>query len=213
MIHDVDTALRRLLTASLEDEKAEVAFDAPTAAWAAGQDRPAVNLFLYDVREEAEGRTGDWTDVRDDDGRVVGRQPPARHYRLAYILSVWAGDAEEEHRILGRILETVPEREAIPPELLPHRVLEQGFPVTLRLGLPSDGPSATDLFSALGSPPRATCHLTVVVPIRPALDTQLEKPAARMDLGVKKEPPRPRPTAPGRQVKRWSDSRIQEEAG
>jgi hypothetical protein len=210
VINDVDSALRGLLVLCLDDDKAQVAFEAPTPVWAAGQDGPTVNLFLTDICEETEGQTGDWEDVRNSEGRVIGRQPPPRRYRLSYVLSVWADQAEDEHRLLGHILETLPERPAIPADLLPGRLRDQGMPVTLRLGEGGAATPATDLFTALGSAPRATCRLTVIVPILPPLETQLEKPAARFDLGVRKEPAHERPVP--RQAKRWSDPRITEEA-
>jgi len=78
VIHHVNECLRALLAASAGDDPPELSFEAPTAAWAAEAGHPVLNLFLYDVREHLDARLADWSDLRDDAGRVVGRRPPTR---------------------------------------------------------------------------------------------------------------------------------------
>ncbi|MDP9388656.1 MAG: DUF4255 domain-containing protein [Actinomycetota bacterium] len=189
MLQDVDASLRTLLESSFADEKVTIVFEPPTASWAAEQQDPVLDVFLYDVREALDGRQGEAEDVRDGDGRVVGRQGPPRKYHLSYLVTAWGGGPEQEHRMLGRVLETVPEHDVIPAGFLEGRLVEQGLPVSVRLAT-SDaaaGPGHAALWSALGNTARTALALTVVAPLVPAMSTELAPPAERMNLGVSRE--------------------------
>lgn len=166
-----------------------VSFAPPTPEWAGKQTNPALNLFLFDIREDLSGRGGDEVDVRDDQGQIIGRQPPVRRYQLSYLVSAWAKDAEEEHQMLGAILATVPNSAAIPDEHLKGRLVEQGLTVRVEVGVPVSGAQAWDLWSALGTPPRTALEIVVTAPLLPDLRTDLAPPARKLDLGVSKEQP------------------------
>src|ERR671914_1977440 len=78
MLADLDESLRGLLKGELERhgfEGIEIAFDAPTREWSGQLSSPAVNLFLYDLRESEEHRESGWTRRRGG-GRVIARPPP-----------------------------------------------------------------------------------------------------------------------------------------
>jgi len=189
VIEDVDGSLRKLLSESISDERAVVSFDAPTQEWASKLKGPVVNLFLYDVREDLDGRRADWDDVRSAEGRVVGRQPPARRYALSYFVSAWSANAEEEHHLLSEIIRTVPQREIIPYECLEGVLAEQEMPVVIQVGIPGQGAGmrAGEMWSALGVPPRASMELVVLAPFRPPLVTEVAPPAEEMSLGVSRQ--------------------------
>jgi hypothetical protein len=224
VIDDVDRSLRALLGAHVGG--ADVAFDAPTPEWAAGvagAKRPVLSLFLHAVDEDVAVRRADWDDVREADGRVVGRQPPLRRYRLSYLVSAWAGDPVEEHALLGRVLEVALVAEVVPLEHLHGRLAEQELPVVLEAAvrLPDvPAPPPHDLWSALGMPMRASLDLRVAAPLLPALSTDLAPAAERLDLGIAKVDAAgvgagagdggagPEPV--GRVVKRWTGIRLTE---
>ena len=222
MLDDVDRSLASFLEGRLAQEKVTISFEAPTADWAERVARagPTVDLFLHDVREDLTARTADWDDVRGPDGRVLGRQPSPRRYLLSYLVSVWAGDAVAEHRLLGMVLEAVLERELIPPELLQGRLAEQEMPVMLQVAVRDiPTPEAFDIWSSLGTPLRSSLGLLVAAPMVPALWTDLARPAERLDLGVARETPETLrdaasraagPVPAGRIVKRWEGIRITE---
>jgi hypothetical protein len=53
MIHDVDETLRQIVERDvLADAGVEVTFQAPTKEWAASRTSPAIDLYLYDIRED-----------------------------------------------------------------------------------------------------------------------------------------------------------------
>src|ERR1044072_5137907 len=79
MLADLDESLRTMLKGELERhgfEGIEIAFDAPTREGAGALSAPAVNLFLYDMRESEDDRPSGWTKQRIGDEFVEG--PPPR---------------------------------------------------------------------------------------------------------------------------------------
>jgi Pvc16 N-terminal domain len=194
VLNDVDQSLRSLIEAVVAntaagDGQASVAFAPPTPDWADAQNGPVVNLFLYDIREDLDGQSSDEVDIRDDDGKVIGRLPPPRKYQLSYLASAWCGDAEAEHELLGAILATVPDDPGIPAEHLTGRLADQGLPVRIKVATPVAGANTWDLWSALGTPPRTAVDIVVTAPLVPGLRTDLAPPAVKFELGVTKEPP------------------------
>ena len=132
--------------------------------------KPAVNLWLFDVREDAQGRQGDVRDIRDASGRVVARQPPIRKYELSYLVSAWADDAATEHRLLGAVLASAPDRDYLPPDILRGELIEWEMPVAVRIAPPERIAGHWDLWGALGVAPRSSVDLRVTAPFVPELD-------------------------------------------
>jgi hypothetical protein len=202
VLNDVDQSLRSLIQAAVPSNGGLplVSFESPTADWASGQDDPVINLFLYDVREDLDGRSSDEIDVRDHEGNLIGRQPPPRQYNLSYLVSAWSKDAEAEHQLLGAILASVPDEPVIPERHLAGRLAEQGMTVRIKVGIPLTGANTWDLWSALGSPPRTAIEIVVTAPLLPELRTDLAPPAIQFDLGMHKQNPGevgPPETTPG----------------
>jgi hypothetical protein len=103
-IRVVDEGLEHLLRAELPlpEDVGDVSFDAPTGTWAAQLARITVNLFLYDIsRSSIPSRSQ--THRVDPNGRIQQRaQQPM--VRLSYLVSAWAGNARDEHQLLGDVI-------------------------------------------------------------------------------------------------------------
>lgn len=167
MISEVDDALRELVRAeALADSDVEVVFDAPTKDWASRRNAPTVNLYLYDIREDLRRRELGWSEVRDEDGTIIGRQPAPRFYKLSYLLTVWAQRPEDEHRLLDNLLRTFLLYDAIPPRLVNGRLAEPRLAVPLTIGRPPPEDRAfADVWSALGGELKPSLDLVVNAPI------------------------------------------------
>ena len=76
MIADADRSLSNFLVSML-DSGTSVTFETPTDDWAKAVKRPAVSCFLHRVVEDIGRRAADWSDERNPDGRVGGRQSPS----------------------------------------------------------------------------------------------------------------------------------------
>ena len=69
MIHDVDQLLEKLVKRdALNGSSVDLVFEAPTKDWVARRSGPAVDLYLYDIREDLQRRVPAWEDVRDANG-------------------------------------------------------------------------------------------------------------------------------------------------
>ena len=104
MIHDVDETLRALIERDVIDAGVDISFEAPNKEWASRQNKPTVNAFLYDIREDVSRRDVAPQPVRDESGVITGRRPPARRLRLSYLLTAWTQRPEDEHRLLSALL-------------------------------------------------------------------------------------------------------------
>lgn len=190
MFHEVDAALREFLTPLLPQDTA-VTFEppAPVESGEGGERRSEVVLFLYDVREDPNGRGADWTDVRDAEHKVVARKLPARRYQLTYLVSAQAATAEASHGLLGRVLSVLITRDALPVECLGGALAEAGMAVGLRVAPPSSTAASMDLWSALKSTPRACLELVVTAPLVPDVPIELEEAPGSFGLGFYQLPP------------------------
>ena len=77
VIHDVDQLLEKLVKRdALNGSSVDLVFEAPTKDWVARRSGPAVDLYLYDIREDLQRRVPAWEDVRDANGTVTRRHQP-----------------------------------------------------------------------------------------------------------------------------------------
>lgn len=216
MIADADRSLANFLGSAL-DKGTAVTFETPTEDWEQSVKRPAVSCFLHRVVEDVDRRAADWADERGADGRVAARQPPVRHYQLHYQVSAWAKSVEEEHRLLGRVMEACLAGEVIGAEHLTGAFDDEVQPVLVRLGVPmaDPGPQPHDVWSSLGMPLRASLDLTLVAPLRPRLDTDIAPPATELTLDMEwiagRRQAREAAAAP-LVDRRWTAFRIREKA-
>lgn len=167
MIADVDASLRSLLRATaLHGSDVDVVFDSPTQEWREHLSGNVVNAYLWEIREDVSRRQNDWEDVRNDEGRVVGRRPPLHRYRLRYLVTAWGGKVADEHRVLSSLLTALADEQAIPTEHIGGDLVAEGLPVFLAVALPTPGEDApSDLWSSLGIAPRPALDLVVTAPL------------------------------------------------
>jgi len=122
-IADLDEVLRLLLRRELERhgfEGVDIAFDAPSKDWSGKLTRPAVNLFLYDLREALERAEGSPNEVRENGGaREHG--PPLR-LELTYAVTAWTKAVEDEHRLLSQVLAVLFSHRQLPDDLVEGRL-------------------------------------------------------------------------------------------
>ncbi|TQF06759.1 DUF4255 domain-containing protein [Kitasatospora acidiphila] len=167
MIHEVDEALRLLLTESgLPERGIELVFDSPTRDWAARRNAPTVSVFLYGIREDVARRLGGDIEEHDEDGVVVARHSAPRWFELAYLVTAWTNRAQDEHRLLSEVLWCLTSTDALPARLLTGSLARLGLAIGLDTGGPGDGmPSVSDVWSALGGELKPSIDLRVRAPL------------------------------------------------
>ena len=169
MLHELDTALRALVERELgAGSDIEVTFDAPTKDWASHRNRPTIDLYLYDIRQDLGRYQFGHVAVRNDSGYVAQRQPQPKFFRLAYLVTAWTQRAEDEHRLLSTLMVTFLRHETVPMDLLDGSLAELGLSIPLAVALPPpQDRSLSDVWSALGGELKPSLDLTVIAPLLP----------------------------------------------
>lgn len=166
MFADLDETLRALLKRDLERhgfEGVEIAFDAPGSEWSSGLSAPAVNLFLYDLREPTGQRPVDWEEQRIG-GETTMTRPPLR-MEASFAVTAWTREVEDEHRLLSQVLAILYAHPVLPADLLPGTLGDpsaQRYPITARVGQ-ARGEGKADFWSAIGGQYKASIDYVVTV--------------------------------------------------
>jgi hypothetical protein len=160
MIDDLDEALRQLLIRELPVKNGEIdlAFDQPRREWSARLSRPTLNLFLYDQAQPM------WEIERDSNGNTTKRRRDVR-VDLKYMITAWATEPEDEHRLLTRTLMVLFRHANLPEELLPENLHSQPVPSPLMAAQEEDLANPSDLWGAIDNEwrPSITCVLTLAI--------------------------------------------------
>lgn len=166
MIHEVDDLLKNLLReGALAGNSVEIAFDAPTRDWAARRNSPALDVYLYDIREDVHRRERGAMAVHDAQGTIVKRRQPPRWFRLSYLVTAWTKRPEDEHRLLSAALATLLPHELLHPDALPPSLAKLGLRVPLTCaGIQTESRSLAEIWSALGGELKPSLDLVVTVP-------------------------------------------------
>ena len=173
MISDVDEALRNLILDSLtvSRQNVDIKYDLPSRDWAARLNRPTINLFLFDIRENLRLRGAEQArQVPLDDGKVEIRRNPVR-IDLRYLLTAWTKDPEDEHLLLSDTLLTLLRNPTIPDKYASAQMRKQQFPVILDAAVyqPEHGPTekATEIWGVIGNDIHAGFIVTVTITVDP----------------------------------------------
>ncbi|MEH3055352.1 MAG: DUF4255 domain-containing protein [Patulibacter minatonensis] len=176
---DLDDAIGRLLErelAAVGIPSVRVVFEPPTREGTAGWPAPALNVFLYDVREAEFARDRGWHPSTNADGAAT-LQRGAMRIECSYVITAWTKSIRDEHRLLSQVM-------AI---LLAHPVLPAGdvagdlllgdppVPVTTRIarGGPTDRAS---FWNAISGPFKVSLELGVTAVVQ-SVQEQLRGPA------------------------------------
>ena len=182
MISDVDEALRNLILDSLtvSRQNVDLKFDTPTRDWASRLNRPTINLFLFDIRENLRLRGAEQArQFPQPDGKVEVRRNPTR-IDLRYLLTAWTKDPEDEHLLLSDALYTLLRNPVIPDEYASEQMKKQQFKTLLDAAVyqPEHGPTekATEIWGVIGNDIHAGFIVTVTItvdPYEPLVFTQI----------------------------------------
>ena len=171
MIDDLDKTLKELLKLEFLDlfpthaTQVEISFATPNKD--SITQKPAVNFFLYDVRENLELRKGGYSIERTGNGTAVKQLPPVR-VDCSYLITVWPvdeSDSETEHRLLGRVMKVLLRHRQIPEACLQGSLQGQEPPLKAMSLQPSNLQSLGEFWQAMGGKPKAALNYTVTLPV------------------------------------------------
>ncbi|MEU2158518.1 DUF4255 domain-containing protein [Streptomyces sp. NPDC019396] len=166
MIHEVDEVLKRIIGGgALTGSGVDVSLEAPTRDWAARRNAPAINAYLYDIREDVARRQRGTTPVVDDRGAVLKHRQPPRWFRLSYLVTAWTKQPQDEHRLLAAVLATLIPREILAADELPGSLGALGLSVPLTVaGTQTESRSLAEIWSALGGELKPSLDVVVTAP-------------------------------------------------
>jgi hypothetical protein len=175
MIDDLDEVLRHLLVREIpiKNGEVDVKFDQPRREWSARLNRPTLNIFLYDIRENAKLRQARaaWQIERQPDGTALQRRKAVR-VDLHYLITAWANEPEDEHRMLTGILLALFRNPELPEDLLPESLHDQPAPISITVAQENELQNPTDIWNVLDNEmrPVVNCVLTMAIdPYQPVV--------------------------------------------
>jgi hypothetical protein len=173
MIEDLNQTIAALLKRELPSrlaEQVQISFATPDSEFPSQSvSPPAVNLFLYDVRENLELRSNDVHVQTRSNGTATIRRAPAR-VDFSYIVTAWASQsvpdpAQDEHRLLGEIMRVLLRYKSIPAEVLQGELGTQELPLPVTGLQPGRLQSIGEFWQALGGKPKTVLNYLVTAAI------------------------------------------------
>jgi len=173
VINDLDESLGALLKRELPKgltEQVQVSFAAPDDQFPPQSVAlPAIDLFLYDVRENLELRNTEPYVERRADGSAVRIEAPVR-VDASYLITAWpsqsvADPSEDEHRLLGEVMRALLRHRTLPSEVLQGRMVDQSLPLPVTTLQPGRLQSLGEFWQAMGGKPKAALNYTVTMAI------------------------------------------------
>ena len=161
----------------------EVTFDAPTKERSSAWRLPALNLFLYDLREAPAPRDRGWHNATRAASASLERAP--MRLECTFAITAWTRDVVDEHQLLSQVLSVMLAYPVLPAEMLPPS-LQVGSPpagLSTRVGQAKEERRA-DFWAAIGSPFKVSLEYLVTIHCRAgqalARGGAVREPASRM---------------------------------
>jgi len=176
MIADLDETLRQLLIQELPVKNAEIeiSFHQPKREWSTRLTKPTVNLFLYDLRENPTLRQPQWERIPPSGN---GGNPSGNHRaRLKrspmrvdcfYMLTTWAAEPEDEHRLLTRCLMTLFRFPILPGERLVGSLVNPPFDIQAQLAAHDRLTNPAEVWTALDNEMRPSVPYVITLALDP----------------------------------------------
>lgn len=174
MIADLDETIRKLLQQELpiKNGEIEIKFDQPKREWSARLNRPTVNFFLYDLRENPVLRQHGWEQISGNGGGRVDNQlahlkrTPLR-VDCFYMLTTWASDPEDEHRLLSSTLLALFRFPVLPTDRLVGSLQKQPFEIPARLANHDRLTNPAEVWSSLDNEMRPSISYIITLALDP----------------------------------------------
>jgi hypothetical protein len=169
VINEVDETLRAIIRAQVVNgTDVEVVFDAPTRDWASRRNKPTLDMYLYDIREDLRRRETGVIERRNDRGMVEERKEPPRFFKLAYLITAWTQRPEDEHRLLSAALALFLRYDQLPAEYMTPMLVENEVPLLVQIAYPPpENRQVSDVWSSLGGDLKPSIDLVVTMPLQP----------------------------------------------
>ena len=176
MINALDETIKALLRRDLPSalaEQVQISFATPDDQFPPQSvTLPAIDLFLYDVRENLELRSNEVYIERRGDGTATRTRAPIR-VDFSYLVTAWPSasvpdPAEDEHRLLGEAMRVLLRYRTIPADVLQGELTGQELPLPVSSLQPGRLQSLGEFWQALGGKPKAALNYQVTLSVEVA---------------------------------------------
>lgn len=194
MIDDLDKTVEELLKRELAlalVEQIAISFAAPDSDFPpAAVTLPAIDLFLYDIRENLELRNTQWIIEHKDDGTATRRRAPVR-IDCSYLITAWSSASSttralDEHRLLSEVMKVLLRHPTLPEVLLQGSLRGQEPPLPSSTLQPGRLQSMAEFWQALGGKPKAALNYTVTIGV--VTDQPMDTEVPVIDKALKLRP-------------------------
>jgi hypothetical protein len=170
MIADLDETIRQLLIAELPVKNGEIdiSFEQPKREWSARISKPTVNMFLYDLRENPTLRQHGWERLAGGNGSNLAhlKRTPLRVDCL-YMLTTWAAEPDDEHRLMTRALMALFRFPVIPDDRLLGSLKNPPFEIQARLASHDRLTNPAEVWSSLDNEMRPSISYIITLALDP----------------------------------------------
>ncbi|KAA3660396.1 MAG: DUF4255 domain-containing protein [Chloroflexi bacterium] len=173
MISDLDRTIENILTDEIPIQNGEIdiKFDQPTREWSARLSRPTINLFLYDLRENNVLRQHQWERMMEANGNshthdISQKRTPFR-IDCHYMLTAWAADPQDEHRLLTRAMLALFRFPILTPRQLTGELENQPFKLQTRLASHDKLTNPAELWGSMDNEMRPSISYIVTLALDP----------------------------------------------
>jgi hypothetical protein len=169
MIDELDDALRDLLIRDMPiaNNEVDIAFDQPTREWASRLSRPTLNLFMHDIRENNKLRTQQPYLGSTTNGMMATMSASPVRLDVHYMVTAWANDPGDEHRLLGRMLMVLYRYKALPEEFEYGSLGSQEYDILMKVAQYDQRDIRREIWSMLDNEMRPIVDLTLTLAIEP----------------------------------------------
>src|SRR5262245_28425702 len=181
MIKDLDETIAALLRRDLPPTLAaqmQISFATPDDQFPPQSvTLPAIDLFLYDVRENLELRSNEVLVERRGDGTAT-RTRPAVRVDFSYLITAWPSEtapdpAEDEHRLLGEVMRVLLRYRTIPEDVLQGELRDQRPALPVSSLQPGRLQSMGEFWQAVGGKPKAALNYQVTLSVSVAVPEEV----------------------------------------
>ncbi len=168
MIADLDETIRQLLISDIPIRNGEIdiKFEQPKREWSARLSKPTVNMFLYDMRENHVLRRQEWQRVAHSGRQVTEKRSPMR-IECVYMMTTWAAEPEDEHRLMGRALRALFRYPKLPVDRLHGKLKRQPMLMPTQLARHDKLTNPAEVWSALDNEIRPSVSFIVTIALDP----------------------------------------------
>jgi hypothetical protein len=172
MIAYLDESIKQLLVTDMPVKNGEIdiKFDQPNREWSNKLTKPTVNLFLYDLRENTTLRRSQFDQVGGNGSArdSVAKMKKAPH-RLDcyYMLTTWAAEPEDEHRLMTRVLMSMFRNPTLPDHVLQGTVQNPQYPIQTHVARHDKLTNPAEVWSALDNEMRPSVCYSATLALDP----------------------------------------------